>query len=149
MASALLERLLADIKLAMKSREMDKLTTLRSLHAQVKDVTVNAGKEESDELVATVVAKAIKQRRDSVEQYRSGGREDLAGKEEQELEWLAIYLPEQLSEEEIEKLVRSAIEASGAAGKADMGKVMKVLMPQVKGKADGKLVNQTVQRLLA
>jgi uncharacterized protein YqeY len=149
MASALLERLLADIKQAMKNRETDKLTALRSLHAQVKDATVNVGKEESDELVATVVAKAIKQRRDSVEQYRSGGREDLAGKEEQELGWLEIYLPEQLSEEAIEKLVRSAIEASGAAGKSDMGKVMKVLMPEVKGKADGKLVNQIVQRLLA
>ena len=149
MASALLDQLLADIKEAMKAREADKLTALRSLHAQIKDATVNAGKEESDELVATVVARAIKQRRDSVEQFRSGGREDLASKEEQEVAWLAGYMPEQLSEGEVETLVRSAIETSGATGKADMGKVMKTLMPEVRGKADGKLVNQIVQRLLA
>ena len=149
MASVLLDQLLADIKEAMKAREADKLTALRSLHAQIKDATVNAGKEESDELVATVVARAIKQRRDSVEQFRSGGREDLASKEEQEVAWLTGYMPEQLSEGEVETLVRSAIETSGATGKADMGKVMKTLMPEVRGKADGKLVNQIVQRLLA
>jgi len=95
-----------------------------------------------------VVAKAIKQRRDSVAQYRQGEREDLAGKEEREIELLSVYQPKQLEEAEIEDLVGKAIAECGAAGKQDMGKVMKILMPQVKGRADGKQVNQVVQRLL-
>ena len=148
MPSKLLDTLLADIKDAMKARDMGTLTTLRSLHAQVKDATVNQGKEETDEAVATVVAKAIKQRKDSIEQFESGGRQDLADKEASELKQLAKYQPAQLSEAEIETLVSKVIEATAASGKQDMGNVMKDLMPKVKGKADGKLVNQIVMRLL-
>ena len=148
MASKCLDELLADIKAAMKAGEKEKVTTLRMLHAQIKDAGTNAGKEETDELVITVVGKAIKQRNDSVEQYRDGGRDDLADKEAAEIEWLKKYQPEQMSEDEITERVKKAIEESGASGKQEIGKVMKVLMPQVKGKADGKRVNQIVQREL-
>lgn len=148
MGSKLLDDLLADIKTAMKSRENDKLVALRSLHAQIKDATVNVGREATDADVATVVAKAIKQRQDSIEQFRTGGREDLAAKEEQEIVIYKKYQPAQLSQAEIEELVKKAIADTGAAGKKDMGKVMQALMPQVKGRADGKLVNQVVQTLL-
>lgn len=149
MSSPLLDQILADIKTAMKARASDTLTALRSLHAQVKDASVNAGKEATDDVVSAVVGKAIKQRRDSIEQYVQANREDLADKERREVDLFAKYQPEQLTEEEIEALTRNAIAESGAQGKQEMGKVMKLLMPQVKNRADGKVVNAVVQRLLS
>ena len=148
MASSIYDELQADIKEAMKTRAADRVTALRTLMAQIKDATVNAGKDVTDAEVATVISKAIKQRQDSVEQFRAGGREDLATREQAEIDLFRKYMPRQLGEAEIEDLVRKAIAESGAAGKADLGKVMKVLMPQVKGKADGRLVNAVVGRLL-
>lgn len=148
MPSPLLDQLMSDIKQAMKDRAQDKLTALRTLHAQVKDATVNQGKEATDDEVLTILNRAIKQRLDAVEQFRKGGRDDLAVKEEQEIVIYRRYQPQQLSAQEIEALVRQAIAEAGATSKADTGKVMKVLMPLVKGKADGKAVNQAVAGLL-
>jgi uncharacterized protein YqeY len=148
MSSKLLDDLLADIKGAMKNRENDKLTALRTLHAQIKDATVNLGKEATDGDVATVVAKAIKQRLDAAEQFKQGARQDLADKELMEAEVFKKYQPPQLTQVEIEELVQKAILETGAVGRKEMGKVMSVLMPQVKGRADGKLVNQIVQAQL-
>ena len=148
MTSKLLEALQADIKEAMKERNGGKLTALRTLHAQIKDATTNLGKEATDAEVAVVVAKAIKQRQDSVEQFRQGHRGDLADKEQQEIEWFKKYQPQQLTRDEVEALVKKCIAETGAAGKKEMGKVMAALMPQVKGRADGKLVNQIVSGLL-
>lgn len=148
MASKIYDELQTDVKEAMKARAAEKVTALRTLMAQIKDATVNAGKDVTDGEVATVVSKAIKQRQDSVEQFRAGGREDLAVKEQAEIDLFRKYMPKQLDEAEIEALAAKAIAESGATGKADLGKVMKVLMPQVKGKADGKLVNTVVGRLL-
>jgi uncharacterized protein len=148
MGSPLLDTLLADIKTAMKAQDPDKLTALRMLHAQIKDATVNAGKDPTDEAVATIVAKAIKQRQDSVEQFRTAGRTDLADKEQREIDLFRSYQPRQLGQAEIESLVKKIIAETGAAGKKDLGKVMQSLMPQVKGRSDGKLVNQVVQSLL-
>jgi len=148
MASAILDRILGDIKEAMKAKEADKLTALRTLHAAVKDQTVNAGVEATDEAVVAVIAKAIKQRADSVEQYAAAGRQDLVAHEQKEIDLFRVYQPRQLERAEIEVLVRQSIAESGAASKKEMGKVMQVLMPKVKGKADGKLVNQIVQSLL-
>ena len=147
MSSKLLDDLLADIKSAMKNRENEKLTALRTLHAQIKDATTNAGKEATDGEVAVIVAKAIKQRLDAAEQYKQGARQDLVDRELAEAELFKKYQPQQLGQAEIEELVRKAIAETGAAGKKEMGKVMAVLMPQVKGRADGKLVNQVVQGL--
>lgn len=148
MPSPLLDQLMSDIKQAMKDRAQDKLTALRTLHAQVKDATVNQGKEVTDDEVLTILNRAIKQRLDAVEQFRKGGRDDLAVKEEQEIAIYRRYQPQQLSAQEIEALARQAIAEAGATSKADTGKVMKVLMPLVKGKADGKVVNQAVAGLL-
>ena len=148
MTSKLLEALQADIKEAMKERNGEKLTALRTLHAQINDATVNQGKEATDAEVAVVVAKAIKQRQDSVEQFRQGNRNDLADKEQREVELFKKYQPQQLTRGEIEELVKKCIAETGAAGKKEMGKVMAVLMPQVKGRVDGKLVNQIVSALL-
>ena len=148
MPSALFDKLMADIKDAMKSGNKDLLTVLRTLHAQVKDVTVNQGKEATDADVATVVAKGIKQRQDAIGQFEPAGRQDLADKEKAEIEILKRYQPQQLTESEIEALVVKAIAETGATTKKEMGKVMAALMPHVKGKADGKLVNQVVQSKL-
>ena len=144
MGSPMLDKLLADIKTAMKAQDPDKLTALRMLNAQIKDATVNAGKDPTEEAVATIVAKAIKQRQDSVDQFKAAGRTDLADKEQREIELFRAYQPQQLNAAEIEVLVRKVIAEIGAAGKKDLGKVMQALMPQVKGKSDGKLVNQIV-----
>lgn len=148
MASKLLETLQADIKTAMKERDHEKVTALRTLHAQIKDATVNAGKETTDGEVGVVVAKAIKQRQHSVEQFRQGARADLADKEQREVELFRKYQPPQLTQAEIEDLAKKCIAEAGAATKKDMGKVMALLMPQVKGRADGKTVNQVVSSLL-
>ncbi len=148
MGSPMLDALLADIKTAMKAQDPDKLTALRMLNAQIKDATVNAGKDPTDEAVATIVAKAIKQRQDSVDQFKAAGRNDLADKEQREIELFRAYQPQQLGAAEIEALVRKVIAETGAAGKKDLGKVMQALMPQVKGKSDGKLVNQIVMAQL-
>ena len=148
MASPLFDQLMNDIKTAMKSGEKELLVVLRTLHAQVKDATVNQGKEETDADVATVVAKSIKQRQDSVTQFKAAGRDDLANKELQELEWVKRYQPQQLSEAEVTTLVEKAIAECGATSRKDMGKVMQALQPLVKGKADGKLVSQIVQAKL-
>jgi hypothetical protein len=148
MSSKLLDALLADIKDAMKSRDTDLLTALRTLHAQIKDATTNAGRDPEDVYVAPVVAKAIKQRQDAIEQFRKGGREDLAVREEKEIVAYRKYQPEQLDTPAIEALVKKAVAETGASGRKDMSKVMAVLMPQVKGRADGKLVNSIVQAAL-
>jgi len=148
MGSPLLDALLADIKTAMKAQAPDTLSALRMLNAQIKDATVNAGKDPTDEAIATIVAKAIKQRQDSVDQFKAAGRDDLADKENREIELFRKYQPQQLSQAEIEVLVRKAVADTGAAGKKDLGKVMQALMPLVKGKSDGKLVNQIVMAQL-
>jgi uncharacterized protein YqeY len=148
MASLLLDTVLADIKTAMKAQNAAQLSALRMLHAQIKDATTNAGKDPTDEIVATIVAKAIKQRTDSVEQFQAAARVDLMEKEQREIDWLRKYQPQQLDQAAIEALVRKVLAETGAAGKKDMGKVMQALMPHVKGRADGKLVNQVVQGLL-
>lgn len=143
------ERLMNDIKDAMKSGAKDRLVTLRSLHAQIKDATVNAGKDMTDDAVIAVLSKQLKQRTDALEQFTQAGRADLAAREEAEIAILRAYQPAQLSEAEIEAFVVEAIQTTGAATKKEMGKVMAALMPKVKGKADGALVNKIVASKLA
>ncbi|HMO99059.1 MAG TPA: GatB/YqeY domain-containing protein [Kiritimatiellia bacterium] len=135
---------MSDIKAAMKSGDKERLVTLRSLHAQIKDATVNAGKDMSDDAVTAVIARQLKQRADAHTQFSAAGRADLAAVEEREIAILKAYQPAQLSEAEIEALVAEALAATGATTKKEMGKVMAALMPKVKGKADGALVNRVV-----
>jgi uncharacterized protein YqeY len=144
MPSSILETLLADIKTAMKAQEKEKLLCLRTLHSEIKNLELIEQKEASDGNVAGVIAKAIKQRSESVAQFKAAGRADLADREQFQIDVFKKYLPVQLSREEIEGVVAAAISESGAQGKQDMGKVMKRVMPQVKGKADGTLVSEVV-----
>ena len=146
---ALVDTIMADIKEAMKAHQMEAVTALRGLHAQIKDATINAGKPLTDEAVIACVNKAIKQREDSIEQYTAGNRDDLVAKERAELELIRKYQPKQLDEEEILAIVKETIAETGVTSIKEKGKLMGALMPKVKGKADGKLVNAVVQKILS
>lgn len=137
-----------DMKSAMKSKDQVALSTIRMLTAAIKNKEIEVGRELDDAGVEELVARSIKQRRESAEQYRNADREELAANEEAEIEVLLKYLPEQLDENAIRELVKEAVDKSGAASMKDMGKVMGALMPKVKGKADGAVVNRIVKETL-
>ncbi|MDX1455046.1 MAG: GatB/YqeY domain-containing protein [Gammaproteobacteria bacterium] len=133
---SLKETILNDVKTAMKAGEKDKLGVLRMLTAAIKQREVDERIELDDTQVLAIVEKSIKQRKESIKQYVDGGRQELADKEQAEIDILQPYLPEQLSAEELGKLVDEAIAASGASEMKDMGKVMGQLKPKIQGKAD-------------
>ncbi len=141
-------RLNDDLKDAMRSRDMTRRDTLRLLLAAIKQVEVDTRKDLSDSDVEQVLTREAKRRRESIEGFEKGGRADLVAKEQGELRLIESYLPQQMSRAEIESLARQAIAETGATAPTQMGAVMQKLMPQVKGKADGKLVNQIVRELL-
>jgi hypothetical protein len=145
---SLTERIRADLTAAMKAREAARLSTLRLVQAALKNEQIEKGHELSDEEAEAVLRRALKQRQDSVEQYRKGSREDLAVKEEAEIVVLQEYLPQMLSEAQTERIVDEAIAATGAASKKDMGKVMKEIMASHKGRVDGKIVQAILGRKL-
>ena len=144
MASALFDQLMGDLKGAMKAHETVKVNAIRGVIAKAKDLTVNAGKEMTDEAVLSVIAKGVKQREESIAQFTAAGREELAAGERAELELLKVYLPEQLSEAAVADVVKTVVAELGATSKRDMGRVMKDVMVRVKGQADGKLVSRLV-----
>ena len=144
MASALYDKLMADMKDAMKAHNTQTLNAVRGVIAKVKDLTVNAGKEITDDVVLAVVATGVKQREESIAQFESAGRAELAAGEKTELEFLKGYLPAQLSEAEVAEVVKATVAELGATSKKDMGRVMKEVMARVKGQADGKLVSKLV-----
>ena len=146
---ALKEQLDAELKSAMREKDQVKLSTVRMLKSAIKYREIELMKPLDDAGVHTVIASEIKRRRDSVEQYRAGGREDLAGKEEAELAVLQGWMPAQLAPEELAKIVDAAIVRVGAQGPKDMGRVMKELLPEVQGKAEGKAVSELVKQRLA
>ena len=146
---SLLKRIDDDLKVAMKSSDAVRVSVLRMAKAAIKNVQIEKSRELSDEEILSVLSSMGKQRRESIEQFSKAGREDLAGIERQELSILQSYMPAQLSLEEVEKFIVEAIQESAAKSEADMGKVMKVLMPKIKGLADGKWVNTRVKELLA
>ncbi|MDE2788015.1 MAG: GatB/YqeY domain-containing protein [Chloroflexota bacterium] len=142
------EQLEEDIRNTMRARNRERLETLRFLKSQIQLTEKNNLKELDESGVTDVVAKQVKDRRESIEMFGQGGRADLVAKEEASLAILLEYMPEQLGEGEIEAIARQAIADAGAAGPGDRGKVMGRIMPQVRGKADGSQVNAIVSRLL-
>ncbi len=136
------------LKDALKKREKEKINVYRLLKSEIKNKEVEVMHPLSDEEVMRVIASMIKKRRDSVEQYRKGGREDLAEAEEREIAILEELLPPPLSSEELEKIVSEVIQELGAREPSDFGRVMKVVMGKVQGRADGKEVNRIVRKLL-
>jgi len=140
------ERLSEELKLAMKARDNTRISTIRMVVSIIKNREIDGRTTLDDEAALAVLTTYAKQRRDSIEQYEKGGRADLVEKEKAELAIILSFMPEQMGEAEVEALVIQAVKDSGAAGPKDMGKVMKELMPKVKGKADGKLVNELVKK---
>lgn len=146
---SLLETIQRDFIDAMKGKNAEKVATLRMLKSAISYYKIDQKKNTlGDSDVVEILQKQAKQRKESLDSFEKAGRTDLAEKEKRELEFLRVYLPMQLSDQEIKELAQKAIQSSGAKGKQDMGKVMKELMPLVKGRADGKKVNEIVSSLL-
>ncbi|HJX74318.1 MAG TPA: GatB/YqeY domain-containing protein [Candidatus Deferrimicrobiaceae bacterium] len=143
------ERIQADMQKAAKERNSLALSALRMALAAIKNKEIEERGEIGEDSILKVLATMVKQRKESIDLFRRGGREDLAGKEAAEIVVLEAYLPKALSDAEIETLAREAVGATGAKSPGDMGRVMKELMPKVAGRADGKTVNEIVRRLLA
>ena len=145
---AITEEIRNDLKDAMMKKEQLRVSTLRLLISAMKNQQIEKGEELTDEEIISVLSTEAKKRRESVEEYKKGDRTDLAEKEEAEIKIVETYLPEQLSDEDVQKLVSEAIADTGAESKKDMGKVMQQLMPKIKGRADGRKVSQIVTEKL-
>ncbi len=143
------ERLDEDLKSAMRAKDSLRMNTIRGLKSAIKYREIELMKPLDDTGILGVVGSEIKRRRDSVEQYRAGNRADLADKEEAEIRILQDYLPQQLTQAELEAKVDEVIGRVGAKGPKDMGAVMKALLPEVQGRADGKVVSELVKQRLA
>jgi uncharacterized protein YqeY len=146
---SLKDQITEDMKAAMRAKETVKLGTIRLLTAAMKQKEVDERIELTDTLVLAIIEKMIKQRKDSIQQFEAGGRQDLADIEKAELAILSAYMPASLSEAEIKAAVAEAVTASGAAGPQDMGKVMAIVKPKLAGRADMTLVSALVKAALA
>ena len=144
----LLTRLDEDLKDAMRQQDVVRRNVLRSVRSDIHNEEIAQQKSLTDDAVMSVIAKQVKQRRESIHEFNKGNRQDLVTKEESELDVLLSYMPKQLEEEELINIAKSVIAAVSAKGVQDKGLVMKSLMPEVKGKADGSLVNSVVTDLL-
>ena len=144
-----LEQVSKELLESMKSKDAVRTSTLRMLVSAIRYKEVEKKKTLSEGDVLEVIQAQAKSRKESIEEYKKAGREDLASKEEAELNVLKVYLPQPLSQEELKALIQSAIKTSGAKTPQDMGKVMSVIMPQIKGRADGKEAQQFVKEALS
>lgn len=142
------EKLLEELKLAMKEKDELRKNTITMLRAAILQIEKDNQKTLNDEEIQVVVSKEVKKRKESIEEFKKAERQDLVEGLEKEIEILSKYLPEQLSEEEVEKIVKEAIEKVGATSPKDMGKVMQEVRPKTQGKADGKLVSDLVKKFL-
>ncbi len=143
------EQLQADLKDALRQNDRLRRSVLRLSLAALHNAEISAGQELDEAAAVGVLAKQAKQRKESIEEFRRGNRQDLVEKEEAELAVLSAYLPQQASREEIAEAARQVIQETGASEPRDLGKVMPVLMEQLRGRADGREVNEVVRELLA
>ena len=146
---SLLDQLNNDLKESMKSGDKFRTEVLRGLKSAIKYAEIEARDEMSDQAVEAVIAKQAKQRRDSMDEFKKGGREDLVEREAAELAILETYLPEPMSEDDIRAIVEAAIAELGVTDMKGMGQVMQRVMADLKGQADGKVVNQIVRKCLS
>ena len=142
------ETLDSDLKQAMRNKEALKRTVLRTMLSEIRNAEINSQATLDDEGIISVLTKQVQQRKDSVEAYEAANRQDLVEKETAEINIISVYLPEQLPQEEVERIIEDVISQSGSSSLDDMGKVMGLVMPQVKGRADGKIVNAIVTKKL-
>lgn len=145
----LLDRIEGAMRDAMRARDTRRTQTLRMAMAAAHNRKIELRRDLTDDEIVEVLVRQVKQRRESIEIYRAAGREDRATEEEAEAAILAEFMPEQLEEAELESLARAAITETGATSASDMGRVMGRLVPQVRGRADGRAVSELVKRLLA
>lgn len=145
---SLKERFSSELKDSLKAGDRLKLSTIRLIMASLKNREIEKRGSLSEEEIIDLLVSLSKQRKESIEEFKKGGRQDLVDKETEELKIIESYLPQQLTPEEIKKIIGETITETGASGSKDIGKVMKVLMPKVKGRADGKLVNEMVKEFL-
>jgi len=143
------EKINGEMVSAAKAKDKIKLSAIRMIKSALHNKYIDLKRELNDEELLQVLSSIVKQRKDSIEQFRKGGRVDLVEKEEKELAVVQFFMPEQLSEEEIETEIEKAIEDVGAVSIKDMGKVMKVVMPRLTGRADGKIVSDKVKAKLS
>ena len=146
---SLIETLNSDLKDSLKAGDKARVELIRGLKSDIKYKEIEKKHPLSDEEALAVLNAAAKRRKDSIEQFRNGGREDLAAKESAELEMISHYLPKQLSDEELAKIVAETMSALGPGAPTDLGKIMKEVMPKVKGLADGNRVRQMIAAKLA
>jgi uncharacterized protein YqeY len=142
------EKLMADLKDAMKSKDKVKKSVITMIRASIKQFEVDNRAEMTEQQILEIMFKQVKQKRDAIVEFTKGNREDLVDEAKAEIEVIMNYLPKQLTEDEIRVLVKEAVEAVGATSPKDMGKLMGALMPKVKGKADGKVVNNIVREFI-
>ncbi len=145
---SLKKQLMNDLKESMKSKNKIKKNVITMVRSAIKQREVDERIELDDQDIIGIISKQVKQKKDSIEEFRKGNRDDLVLATEKEIEILMNYLPKQLTEEEIENIVKQVVEEVGANSMKDMGKVMSNIMPQVKGKADGSIVNKKVRQYL-
>lgn len=145
---SLKQRLTDELKDAMKNKDQLRKNVITMIRADIKQIEVDKRVDLTDEDIIEIISKQAKQRRDSIEEFEKGGRQDLVEQAKQEVDVLMDYLPEQLSEEEIETILKEVIAETGASSMKDMGKIMAAAMPKLKGRADGKVVNQIVRKIL-
>ncbi len=147
------DQLTEDLKQAMKAKDAVRLRTIRSLRAALKEKEIAERRDGeahlSEEQVLAVVQKQAKQRRDAIAQYEPAGRDDLVAKEQEELEIIEAYLPKQLGDEEIRRVVQEIVAATGASSMREMGKVMSATMEQLRGRADGRRISEIARELLS
>ncbi|MDE6554697.1 MAG: GatB/YqeY domain-containing protein [Lactobacillus sp.] len=143
-----LEILQKEMIAAMKAKDKEALTTIRSLKAAVMNYKIKVGHDLTDDDELTVLSSALKQRKESLEEFTKAGRDDLINQTKEEMELIEKYMPTQMSKEELEQTVDETIKEVGASSKKDFGKVMQALMPKIKGKADGKAASSIVGKKL-
>ncbi|WP_297819031.1 GatB/YqeY domain-containing protein [uncultured Lactobacillus sp.] len=142
------DTLMQDMKKAMKEKDKDTLTVVRSLKAALMNYKIKVGHDLTDEDDLTVLSSALKQRKESLEEFTKANRDDLITQTQKEMDVIEKYMPKQMSKEELEKVVEETISEVGASSKKDFGKVMQALMPKIKGKADGKSASTIVGKKL-
>ena len=145
---SLKQKLQEDLKTSMKTKDTVRKSVVTLIRSSIKQIEVDKRIELSDDDIIDIISKQLKQRNDSLEQFLNAGREDLVEETRSEIEILKEYLPQQLSEEELNEIVKQTISEVGATSMKDMGKIMSVIRPKTKGKADGKLINKLVKENL-
>ena len=146
---SLQERLSEDLKDAMRQKDETRRSTIRFIRAAVQNQEIDKREALDDDEIIGVLSRLVRQHQESIAEFKKADRQDLVGKEEAELRIIREYMPEQIPEEELAQLAREAISQAGASGPGDMGKVMGILMPQVRGRADGAQVSSIVRQLLS